>query len=329
MYGKEIQTIINPQYWLIPESTNQSARQPLALSELTEKIERVTKQKIKFIQPGENLKDSWQVRLTNKNYLNINPYNGNILLNYNLTDTFYGFVMYWHRWLLYENKANERPMQLWVSIASLILIIELIVGFTLWAKPKHRLKRLKVRWKAKNKIRFMQLHATIGVIFCIPLILIAFSGVSFFWQDETKKIVEWLSFSKIQKHSYQYKQLSNQEDIQLDKAYDVASSALMEGNIYRIYLPYDMNTPLALRVKMPEESHANSWSLADPYSGELLNVFDASRTSIATKIWNFKYKFHIGDFIGWPIKTLWLLISLIPCFFVLSGIYLWIKREYQ
>jgi uncharacterized iron-regulated membrane protein len=40
-----------------------------------------------------------------------------------------------------------------------------------------------------------------------------------------------------------------------------------------------------------------------------------------------KYKFHIGDFIGWPIKILWVLISLIPCFFVLSGIYLCIKRK--
>ena len=48
---------------------------------------------------------------------------------------------------------------------------------------------------------------------------------------------------------------------------------------------------------------------------KLLSVFDASRTSIATKIWNFKYKFHIGDFIGWPVQILWLLISLMPCFF--------------
>lgn len=96
--------------------------------------------------------------------------------------------MSWHRWFLYENDDNVRPMQLWVSIASLVFIFELMIGFTLWVKPKHRLKRLKVRWRAKNKIRFMQLHATIGVIFCIPLILIAFSGISFFGRMKPSKL---------------------------------------------------------------------------------------------------------------------------------------------
>lgn len=331
IYTKEIQTIINPQYWLLGDNHNKKNGPLLTLSELTAKIEQQTEQKIHFFQPEENRQLPWQVRLENKHYLSINPYTGEILFAYELLDTFYGFTMSWHRWLLYTNDANEKPMQLWVSIASLIFIIELIIGFTLWAKPKHRVKRLKVKWKAKNKIRFTQLHGTIGVIFCIPLILISFSGITFFWQDATKKIVESLSFSKIKQHSYQdnaqHQLLHHQEKRQLDKAYNVALSALAKGKVYRIYLPDNTRTPLALRIKMPNESHANSWSWANPYTGELLSIFDASETSTATQIWNFKYKFHIGDFIGWPVKVLWLLISLMPCFFILSGIYLWIKRQ--
>lgn len=327
IYAKEIQTIINPQYWLLGDHHNNKKQHLLTLSELTAKIEQQTEQKIQFIQPEENRQIAWQVRLENKHYLSINPYTGEILLAYDFSDTFYGFTMSWHRWLLYTNDANERPMQLWVSIASLTFIIELIIGFILWAKPKHRLKRLKVRWKAKNKILFTQLHGTIGVICCIPLMLISFSGIAFFWPDATKQVVELLSFSKTQQHNYQHQLLNNQENRQLDKAYNVALSALADGKVYRIYLPDNTSTPLALRIKMPNESHANSWSWANPYTGELLSSFDASETSIATQIWNFKYKFHIGDFIGWPVKVLWLLISLMPCFFVLSGIYLWIKRK--
>lgn len=327
IYAKEIQTLINPQYWLLADNQNQKTQHLLSLSALTAKIEQHTEQKIDFIQPEENRQTPWQVRLKNKQYLSINPYTGNILLTYDFTETFYGFTMSWHRWLLYTNDASERPMQRWISIASLIFIIELIIGFTLWIKPKHRIKRLKVRWKAKNKIRFTQLHGAIGVIFCIPLIFISFSGIAFFWQDATKQIVESLSFSKVQQHNYQHQLLANQAELQLDKAYNEAMSALVDGKVYRIYLPDNTGTPLALRIKMPNESHAYSWSWANPYTGELLSSFDASATSTATQIWNFKYKFHTGDFIGWPIKVLWLFISLLPCFFVLSGIYLWIQRK--
>lgn len=327
IYAKEIQTIINPQYWLLVDNQHQKPQQLLTLSALTKKIEQQTTQKIQFIQPEENQQSPWQVRLKNKHYLSINPYTGDILLAYEFSETFYGFIMSWHRWLLYTNEANMKPMQLWISIASLILIIELIIGFTLWAKPKHRLKRLKVRWQAKNKVRFTQLHGTIGVIFCIPLILISFSGIAFFWQDATKQVVEWLSFSEIQQHNYQHQQLPIQKEYQLDKAYNSALSALADSKVYRIYLPDITGTSLALRIKMPNESHAYSWSWANPYTGEFLSSFDASKTSIATQIWNFKYKFHTGDFIGWPVKVLWLLISLIPSFFVISGIYLWIQRK--
>lgn len=327
IYAKEIQTIINPQYWLLESNQYQKPRQLLTLSALTKKIEQQIDQKIQFIQPEENRQLPWQVRLENKHYLSVDPYTGNILLAYEFSETFYGFTMFWHRWLLYTDDDNERPMQLWVSIASLIFIFELIIGFSLWIKPKHRLKRLKVRWKAKNKIRFTQLHGSIGVIFCIPLILISFSGIAFFWQDATKQIVETLSFSKVQQHNYQHQLMPNQKEHQLDKAYNSAKLALADGEVYRIYLPKNASTPLTLRIKMPNESHAYSWSWSNPYTGEFLNSFDASKTSTATQIWNFKYNFHIGDFIGWPVKVLWLLISLIPCFFVFSGIYLWMKRK--
>lgn len=336
LYAKDIQTFINPQYWLVIDNSNQTGQPLLPLSKLTESIELETKQQIQFIEPTSDNKKAWQVRLRNERYLSVNPYTGNILLAYDLSDTFYGFVMSWHRWLLYKDDQNNKPMQLLVSIASLILIIELIVGVILWLKPKHKLKSLKVRWQSKNKVRLMQLHGTIGVFFFIPLILIAFSGLGFYWPDQTKKIVEWLSFSKVESHNFKYAvepkltqfpQLSIQNKLQLDKAYNLAQLALPNGEVFRTYMPEDGSELLALRIKMPDESHAYSWSWANSNTGLWLNSFDASKASIATQVWNFKYKFHIGEFIGWPIKTLWLFISLMPCFFVCTGVYLWLKRR--
>lgn len=327
LYAKEIQTLINPQYWLLEKKHHQEKQEFLPLSELTAKIEQQTKQKVQFIQPEENRQIPWQIRLENKHYLSVNPYTGNMLLSYQFSDTFYGFIMSWHRWLLYKDAANEKPLQLWISIASLVFIIEIVIGVILWIKPKHRLKRLKVRWKAKNKIRFNQLHGTAGVILCLPLILIAFSGIAFFWSDATKQVVETLSFGKVEQHNFQQQLLPNQDELKLDQAYTTAKAALTDGRVHRIYLPKNNSVPLALRIQMPTETHAYSWSWANQYTGELLHSFDASKTSLATQVWNFKYKFHIGEFIGWPIKVLWLLISLTPCLFIFTGAYLWLKRK--
>ena len=327
VYGKEIQSFINPQYWSLSKSEFETAPRRLTLAELIAKIEQQTDEKIQFIQQEDDRLLPWQVRLVNTNYLSVNPYTGEVLLSYQYTDTFYGFIMSWHRWLIYTDERGEKPMQFWVAIASLILIIEILVGTILWLRPKHRIKRLKVRWKAKNKIWITQLHGTLGVFFGLPLLLIAFSGIGFFWQDATKQVVQWFSFSEVEQHNFKPPVLTANITLQLDKAYETASAALPAGQVFRVYPPQNSERPLALRIKMPSETHAYSWSWANPYTGQLLHAYDASKASIATKVWHFKYKFHIGEFIGWPVRVLWLFICLLPCFFIFSGLYLWLKRK--
>jgi uncharacterized iron-regulated membrane protein len=332
LYAKDIQRLINPQFWLF-EQTDTANTQVLLLSKLTEIITANTHKKVKSIERSNAVDIAWQVRLQDNSYVSINPYNGDILLRYRFNETLYGFTMAWHRWLLYSDEKNEKPFKVLMSIASLILIIEMIVGVYIWAKPKHRLKRMKIKWQAKNKILIYQLHTTLGVICCLPLILIAFSGMAFNWRDTTQGIVEWLTFSEIESHRTQQKSLpaitttSKDALANLDIAYIAAQAQLKEGDVQRIYLPQKATEPLALRIKMPTESHAYSWSWADASSGKFIDSYDASQASIATQVWNFKYKFHIGEFIGWPIKVLWLFLSFLPSLFTFSGCYLWLKRR--
>lgn len=327
LYAKTIQAKISPESWQVDSHVQGVKKTVLPLSKLAEKLFIQTNEKIDFIEVAAEPEKAWKARLANANYLNFNPYTGEVLSTYSFYDSFYGFCMAWHRWLLYTNEQNERPLQLWVSIASLVFILEILVGSYLWLKPRHRIRRLKVKWQAKRKVLFYQLHGSLGVILCLPLVLVAFSGMAFFWSDATKQVVEFFTQSKVQQHHYQVKNITATGGYQLDKAYQSARLALHTGKVFRIYLPGDEGQVLKLRIKMPDETHAYSWSWANPYTGELLHYFDASNTSMATQVWNFKYKFHIGEFIGWPVKLLWLMIALTPCFLVVSGLYLWIKRK--
>ena len=115
LFAKDIQTFINPQYWLINHVSDTAARvrvRVLPLSTLITEIETKADEKIRFIELPEDLNDVWQVKLMNDNVVNINPYTADILLIHRFYDTFYGFVMAWHRWLLYRNSQGEMPIYL-------------------------------------------------------------------------------------------------------------------------------------------------------------------------------------------------------------------------
>ena len=92
-------------------------------------------------------------------------------------------------------------------------------------------------------------------------------------------------------------------------------------------LPKKPSDNIGFRIENPGESHAYSWVWANPYSADIVASYDASQSSWTTQTWNFKYKFHIGDFAGPIVQLLWLLFALSPLFFTVSGVYFWYKRH--
>jgi uncharacterized iron-regulated membrane protein len=335
VFAKDIQAWYNPQYWTVADNQVLSRQNtPLPTSEIINKINLLAPSSILFIERNESPSGAWQVRLADKSYVSVNQYTGDVLLHYQYQDTFYGFVMGWHRWLLYT-EGDEHPLGLLPPLASLILCIELILGFYLWARPKNRLKRLKVKWQAKNKVRFMQLHNVLGVYSLIPLFLIAFSGLAFYFKDATQAVVEVVTLSQIETPEKvtlatvaQAATLkATPENYQLDKAVASAQAAFEDAWVYRVYVPQSQEEPVKLRIRSADESHAYSYSWSNPFTGELIDSFDASQTSLATRVWNFKYSYHIGNFIALPVKFIWLFLGLLPAFFVISGIYIFLKRR--
>lgn len=288
-------------------------------------IERRLDEKVSIIEPGKSEDDVWRFRLHSGKYVNLDPYRLKVTKEYSFEQHIYGFTMLFHRWLLYQDPQGKRPMQDWVSITALALILNVLIGFYLWIKPKAPLKRLKIKRTANKKILYSQLHSVLGVFCAMPLILIAITGIAFNWKTPTKWLVETLTHSTIEsspKFSYHF---DNGPDLPLQMLLNVGMGALKQGQLYRIYLPTDTQ-PLKLRIKMPEESHAYSWVWVNPKTAQIIGVFDARQTSLATQVWNFKYKFHIGQFISPHMEWLWLMLSLLPIGFLYTGLWLRLKR---
>ncbi len=323
VFGKEIQYQTQPAHWQVSPDAGF-----LPLSSLVAIVEGSSEKVVKQIRLQAQKDKAWQFQLANDQYINVNPFNGEILHRYAKQDSFYGFVMAWHRWLLLSDDAGGKPLKTLVSIASLLFIVEMVLGLWLWVKPKNRLQRLKINFKAKPRVRYYQLHTVIGVFTFIPLLLIAFSGIAFHWQSQTKMIIETLLAEPVVHYKHPVVASELNKPLQLDLALSRGIQSMGQGQLYRIYLPVN-GQALKLRVKMPGEFFAFSWVSVNPYTAEVIKTYDASKANLATRIWNFKYTFHTGDFFGVGLKVFWLLLALLPGTFAITGLWLFIKRTRQ
>jgi uncharacterized iron-regulated membrane protein len=323
IYAKDIQHLIQPAQWQVTPQANL-----MQYDELIQTVTAQTKQNINFFMPEQAPDAAWQFSLANKHYASVNPYSGHVLNVYESTDTIYGFAQGLHRWLLFENSQGEKTFRNWMSVCALLLLINVLLGFYLWIKPKNRIKRLAIKPKAKFRVLMYQLHTVLGVYFFIPLVLIAFTGMAFNWKTQTQSVLEFLTFNKVeQRPKAPTITPPPHAALNYNQAIINAESAFPDGKVYRIYLPKQDNQAVALRIQNPGESHAFSWVWSNPFTGKVLNSFDASKTNFTTQAWNFKYKFHIGAFAGPLVQFLWLLIALSLAFFIVSGVYFWLKRH--
>lgn len=323
IYAKEIQHFIQPDKWQVTPQAKTLSNQ-----KLIEYVQSHTQQKINFFMPEADKTLAWQFRLANRHYVSVNPYSGQVLHSYESSDTLYGFTLGLHRWLLFEDSDGDKPFKNWMSVCALMLLVNVILGFYIWVKPKNRVKRLAIKPKAKFRVLMYQLHTVLGVYFFIPLILIAFTGMAFNWKTQTQSVLEFVTFNKVEQRPKAPKIIApSQAALDYNHAIKNAENVFPDGKVYRIYLPKKDDEAIALRMQNPGESHAYSWVWTNPFTGKVLNTFDASKTNFTTQAWNFKYKFHIGDFAGPIVQFLWLLIALSLAFFIVSGVYFWLKRH--
>lgn len=324
VFGKEIQHTIWPDYWQV-----EAQNSPLSVNTLVRSLQQQAEaenSELKQLKIAEKNSIVWTANLANGTQWNIDPFTGRIVHRFTTGQDFYSYILFFHRWLLMDAGPYRDWTRHIISIAALLFILQIIVGVCLWLQPRKRaIKRLKYKTGLPFRPWLNQLHLISGVYAGIFLILIAYTGIGFNW-PEVNKLVEWLSFSKVS-YPPPPKTAPIGGTNQFGLALKNGQQALPEAELRRIYFPQDKNKPMVLRYKTSGEFHPFSYVWVDGGSGNVLLTHNASKASRATRVWNFKYKFHIGDFAGTPVRFIWLVLSLLPCFFVLSGFYLWWKRN--
>lgn len=323
--GKDLQQSLFPHRWTViamPTKPDLNAILQQLHAEANRKQIKIAKL---YLETDPQL--AWQAHMNNGEQWNLNPYTGKITDRFRTGSDLYSIVLQLHRWLL----LNKEPARSWArhltSLVASVVILQISIGFFLGLTPrKSALKRIKLKPHKTLTGAVAQWHLMLGVYAAPLLILIAVCGIGFNW-PVIGTLLEWSTASTIERPA-KHRPISVGGIQQWPLALKNAQHALPQGQLHRIYFPQQDNQPLRLRYQMPGEFHPYSYVWLDGGSGKLLDLYDASAAPLATRLWNFKYSFHTGNFYGLSVRLAWLLLSLLPSFFTLSGLWLWwIKRK--
>lgn len=256
--------------------------------------------------------------------LEVDPYTGQVLRHYIPSQSPYGIVKALHRRWLVGGKTWAPVARHAISVISLALMIQVVLGIWLWALPPKRLRRLQPDFRHSGRLALQRLHVASGVVTGAVLLLIAFTGIAMWWHESIEPLVEAVTASRVEKPEKPVIQgLAPLRD--LDAAVDLALAAVPASRVAHFRVPGPEGEPSMIALRTPD-TYVTSHVWVGDHPPRVLGVFDGRQASAATWFWQMRYWLHLGDFAGWPVRVLWLVVSLMPTVFVVSGLWLWRDR---
>jgi len=320
VFGHEIQAALWPAEWQVD-----AAQIPLRFEELIDRFDEqlpgIPVNAIALEQPAGH---AWTFWLGDgKGVANIDPATGTVLKHYQQNDTLYGFVRAIHRWLLIPGEARSWARHL-ISVAALILIVQITVGLSMWALPPKPLKRLQIPRHGSRHLIVLRLHSVTALMTGALLILIAFTGISFNWNKVTGAVVSGVTFSPIVKPAdIDVPDAGGTRNI--DLAVQSALATVPGGSLKSVSIPKRLTQPVNVRLAT-QDAINETLVRVNPATGAVLDIHRAGGQTTATAFMQMAYKLHIGDFWGLPIRVLWLIVALAPAGYVASGLWLYASR---
>lgn len=324
LFAKDIMQLVQPQYWQT-ETAKGELDIPRTVSDILQLAEQQQRQ-VKQIQIDSHPDSPWLVLLRDGRQWNYDPANQRIIHRLDQGDDFYHWILHWHRWLLMGQNDGSSWARHVTASAALLLIVGIMLGYLMWLSRKSPIKRLRIKPLASRHGRFYQYHLLAGIFIGLPLLLIAFTGLSFNWS--TQPIFEAATLSKMQERRND-KAVSVGGLDMLQASLQKAQKSLPEARFSRLYFPQSADQPLLIRMQYASERAPFSYVWLDAGSAELLSLYDSARAPAANDWWDFKYAFHSGLWLGKLTTWLWLVLMVGLSFLVVSGYYLYFKRRSQ
>lgn len=325
-FQKEITEALHREWYYLPTAAH--SQQPLSLVTLQQKAEQTLGHPVSSIIAFRDPTHTWEFMAYKDNdtaltifgameyyeSVFLNPYTGEIAGRRNYKYDLFMVVKYLH-WSLLLNTKYGQPIVGWSTV---LFVILLITGLVLWWPKKwtkaYKDRSFKIKWKASLRRVNYDLHNVPGFYSLIPALLIAITGLVFFWPPNTPAPPITRSTPDTTRTLTTPLDIARQTtNVMLPGAARIMLSPAVgkEGVIY-VYTYNDEETYYGYDILQ-----------FDQYSGRLLDHRENAKKSKFQRLVETNYDVHVGAIGGLTGKIIAFIASFICASLPVTGFLVW------
>lgn len=260
----------------------------------------------------------------------LDPYSGAVLASFIPEETFSGFLFHLHTSLLVGEHTWGEQL---VGGFGILLFFFCVTGVILWWPGMRRLRRgFEVRAARGAVILNYDLHRVIGIIFMIPLLLVALTGVVLVFPQYTKApIVKALDIPRPPKAP---QATGGAKRIPVQEVQSIVARKYPAARLVGIQLPGNAKAPYQARLLLAGDSKIRYGGGAkrvvwiDPVTGEILKEHDARSMPMSSRLmFEWIFPTHTGDIAGAAGRLLMFIAGLVPLVLFVTGFYVWYQKR--
>jgi uncharacterized iron-regulated membrane protein len=304
--------------------------------EIAQAIEAKTNQKIESFQWPDRGRETYMFKLfEDERWHYFDQTTGKVLKGKeSFKSGFFTFILDLHTTL------TLGEIGYWITATSSLIfaLFMLTTGIYLWwPKVKGRMKSsFKIKWNAKPKRFNYDLHNVTGFYFFIPLFLLGITGAAFHFYDETKWVLDKITFTTTSEKSIWNDLHSDTTNTKMPLT---ISEALFEMQKYHpeyhkrnLWMTNVPSGTLSFAYQKYKDVHSGAdtriFIKADRFTGEILAEKDPKKLSGGAYILsNWLLPIHFGEFGGIITRILWFIAGFIPALLTWTGVKIWLGKR--
>ena len=250
-------------------------------------------------------------------FVYVNPYNGQII---GASDTIklFSFLGHLHKQLFFGKIGS------WiVLVASIIFVIELITGLTLWW-PKNKSKKyfknsLTIKRNTNSLRKIIDLHRVFGLYLIVVLFLLSITGVVLFFLPKYG-----IEVQKPRQHL-----VESDDEQQALPLFSIVAELMNKPNVSSVKIElWNVHSSKEIQciagTKIGIATFTGKPYLINKYTGDIVKDVEILSV-IETR--NIFRKLHLGDWWGWFGKLITFLTGVIGAFLAITAPMIWWKKK--
>ncbi len=342
VFNYELEELVLPQ---VQHEANEQPRSPDELMQTVKAAHPEKNAKWSLLMPGYGNDYVWAeypkpVETADEIYapfrVLLDPYSGKIISE-----------SYWGRTLwtsIYQIHASLLTARLGVNIGrfgfntvcflGLFLFISALTGVYLWWPRWGKFKKsVTIKRGASPERFYFDMHKTTGFYSSIFLLILAFTGFSFSYEDYIKPIIRSFSAVKemhLEEPGVKSIVMENAKPLSIAGAVAIADTVFPDAELRGVETPGGKEDVYIVSKRQSGEAN-HRWSRSkvwiDQYSGKVLAIQDPNRFTAGETFLNVLRPLHSGEALGLAGRTLWCVLGFAPLVLYVSGIIRWLQKR--